>query len=107
MKPAQWLSLALLTVPLLLGGCKGESADKSKGGSVKEYDLQGKVMAVDPNKPAVTLDHEDIPGLMKAMEMEFVVEDAKLLEGIKVGDKVKGRVKKTESFNLITRLEKR
>jgi Cu/Ag efflux protein CusF len=57
-------------------------------------------------KPAVTLDHEDIRGLMKAMQMEFAVEDSKLLEGIKAGELVQGRLKKTESGYVLTRLEK-
>ena len=37
----------------------------------KDYEIKGKVVAVDPIKPAVTLDHEDIPGLMKAMKRAF------------------------------------
>jgi len=55
----------------------------------------------------VTLHHEDIPGLMKAMEMEFRVEDLALLEGIKAGDQVQGRLKKGEAGYTITHLEKR
>jgi hypothetical protein len=44
---------------------------------------------------------------MKAMKMEFDVEDAKLLEGINVGDQIQGRLRKGESGYVITRLEKR
>ena len=44
--------------------------------------------------------------LMKAMQMEFRVEDAKLLEGIKPGDEVKGELVKEDSGPVITRLQK-
>jgi Cu/Ag efflux protein CusF len=91
-----WVLLAVLA------GCTGTPTEKAK-----EYDIKGKVVAIDSKKPAVTLDHEDVPGLMKGMEMEFPVANAKLLEGLKVGDEVQGRLKKAESGYLITQLEKR
>jgi protein SCO1/2 len=96
----QWLLL------LVFLGCKDSGADRSKDPGEKEYDVCGKVVSVDAAKPVVTLDHEDIPGLMKAMEMEFEVKDPKLLEGIKAGDRVQGRLRKGESGYVLTRLEK-
>ena len=65
------------------------------------------LLEADNDAPAVTLDHEDIPGLMKGMKMEFSVADAKVLEGIKAGDEVKGRVKKGPSGYVVTHLERR
>jgi protein SCO1/2 len=107
MKTCQTVWLLVIGLSLTFIGCKDGGGDKSKDAGGKEYDVRGKVMAVNPAKPGVTLDHEDIPGLMKAMKMEFAVEDAKLLEGIKAGDHVQGRLKKAESGYVITRLEKR
>jgi Cu/Ag efflux protein CusF len=93
---------SLLALPLF-AGCSG-SPTTGDGG----YELKGKVVTVDPANKSVTLDHEDIPGLMKAMKMDFPVEDAKLLDGLKPGDLVQGRVKKSDSgAPIITRLEKR
>lgn len=106
MKTFSWLWLVVLVFPLFLTSCKDAASDK-KGAADKQYDVKGKVTAVDPKKPAVTLDHEDIPGLMNGMEMEFRVEDPKLLEGIKAGDQVQGRLKKAEAGYTITHLEKR
>jgi protein SCO1/2 len=103
MKVSRFLALAVLVAAL--AGCTG-GPDK-QGTTERQYDVKGKVVAVDPKKPAVTLDHEDIPGLMKAMEMEFKVTDARLLEGLRAGDQVQGRLKKTDSGYLITHLEKR
>jgi Cu/Ag efflux protein CusF len=107
MKTCPMLWLPVLGLSLALVGCKDGGGDTSKPAGEKEYDVRGKVVAVSPAKPAVTLDHEDIPGLMKAMQMEFRVEDPKLLEGIKAGDQVQGRLKKGDSGYVITRLEKR
>jgi Cu/Ag efflux protein CusF len=39
--------------------------------------------------------------------MEFSVQDEKLLEGLKAGDSVQGKLKKTETGMSITQLEKR
>jgi Cu/Ag efflux protein CusF len=87
-------------------GCKGADEEKAAGAG-REYDIRGKVVEVDAGKPAVTLYHDDIPGLMKAMKMQFSVKDATLLEGIKAGDEVQGRLHKGPSGYVITRLEKR
>ncbi len=90
-----------------LAGCQGGGADRAKSAGEKEYDVRGKVVAVDPARRAMTLDHEDIPGLMKAMQMDFTVDDPKLLEGVQAGDQVQGRLRKGESGYVLTRLEKR
>ena len=107
MKAANVLWLVVLVTPIVLLGCKGNGTGAPKAGASNEYDVRGKVVAMNQTKPAVTLDHEDIPGLMKGMQMEFGVEDPKLLEGIKVGDQVQGRLKKGESAYVLTQLEKR
>jgi Cu/Ag efflux protein CusF len=92
---------------IFLTGCSGETPRKDKEASTRRYEIMGKVVSVDQKKPALRIDHEDIPGLMKAMEMEFDVEDARILDGIKPGDQVKGELVKEKSGYLITRLEKR
>ena len=53
-----------------------------------DYDAKGVVTKIDLKLGSVGLDHEDIPGLMPPMSMEFYVSDKKLLDGLKVGDKV-------------------
>jgi protein SCO1/2 len=107
MKTYQAVWLVVLALSLVLAGCKGGGEGTSKAGGEKLYDVRGKVVAVNTAKPAVTLDHEDIPGLMKGMQMEFGVEDPKLLDGVKPGDQVQGRLKKGESGYVLTQLERR
>jgi len=107
MKSCKTLWFVLPVLPLVLVSCRGAGEDRSKTVGEKQYEVRGKVVTLNPVKPAVTLDHEDIPGLMKAMQMEFGVEDPKLLEGIQIGDQVQGRLKKGESGYVLTQLEKR
>ena len=66
-----------------------------------------KIVAIRPDKEGLTLDHEDIPGLMKGMKMEFLVEDARILEGLQVGDQVQGKLKVESGSQMITELKKR
>ncbi len=53
-----------------------------------DYDGKGVVTKVDLKIGSVELDHEDIPGVMPPMKMEFYVSDKKLLDGLNVGDRV-------------------
>lgn len=79
----------------------------SAGEASKQYPIGGEVVAVNPEKPSVTLDHEEIEGLMKAMQMEFQVDSPQVLEGIQQGDSVQGQLVKKDGEFLITDLKKR
>ncbi len=100
---------ALIVSLLVLAGCQ-KPADKAQPGATaeeKDYDIKGKVTAVASDKTSVTLDHEEIPGLMKAMEMKYPVSDPKVLDGIATGDNVSGRLRAKGTNYTITKLEKR
>jgi Cu/Ag efflux protein CusF len=86
MKLSHWLRLTALLLPWTLAGC-----GKSDTGA-KVYDIKAKVVAIAPDKKAVTLDHEAIPGLMQAMQMDFPVAGAQVLEGIAPNDQVEGKL---------------
>ena len=53
-----------------------------------DYPGKGVVTKIDLQNGSVEMDHEDIKGVMPAMQMEFYVSDKKLLDGLKVGDHV-------------------
>jgi Cu/Ag efflux protein CusF len=104
MKAFRNLWLIAVILPFALIGCEGGASEGKKSGADNLYDIKGKVVAVDAKERTVKLDHEDIPGLMRGMtNMPFTVEDAKLLEGIQVGDEVEGKVRKDY---VITKLKK-
>jgi len=98
------LGFAALFTVLAIAGCSQKSTEKS---AAKVYDIKGKIVAIRPDREGVTLDHEDIPGLMKGMKMEFLVEDARVLEGLQVGDQVQGKLKVESGSQMITELKKR
>ena len=53
------------------------------------YQAVGVVKAIDPKEPIIEIDHENIPGLMPAMQMQFHVKDRTVMEGLAAGDRVK------------------
>jgi protein SCO1/2 len=106
MKTTHGLGLLALSAALSLAGCGGGGSDK-KDAADKQYEVKGKVVAVDAEKKSITLDHEDIPGLMKAMKMPFALENPKVAEGLQPGDRVQGHLQVKSGEYIITHLEKR
>jgi protein SCO1/2 len=101
----KWLSLPALAMSMLaltFASCSKTGDD----GNEKTFDVHGKVISVDLGKKEVTVDHDDIPGLMKAMRMPFKVENARILEGIKAGDQIHGKLKVKDGQQTITELMK-
>ena len=50
---------------------------------------EGKVVATVPNASQIVVEHGEIKGFMEAMTMGYRVDPPSLLEGLKVGDKVR------------------
>ena len=105
MKCLHRFPIALL-VGIVLVGCSSEQPKGKSEPAAKSYEVNGKVVDVAADKRAVTLDHQDIPGLMKAMKMKFQIDDPKILEGIQSGDQVKGHLKVEGAKYVVTHLEK-
>jgi Cu/Ag efflux protein CusF len=74
------LAGAALALALALGGCGGADAGRGQG-VVRQVHGDGRVL----------IEHGDIPGVMKAMTMEFAIEPS-LLSGVEPGDRVDFRV---------------
>jgi Cu/Ag efflux protein CusF len=58
---------------------------------IKRYALRGVVVALDADKSALRVKHEEIPGFMRAMTMQFKV-DAPTLAAAKVGVTLTGQM---------------
>lgn len=67
----------------------------------------GAVRGIDAENARITLEHDEIPGLMTAMTMTFDVADAKLLEGVEVGDEVKFQLRYANGDYTVTELDRR
>ncbi len=60
------------------------------GSTTTRYTLKGVVREVDAAQGIVTIAHDDIPGFMKAMTMDFTPADRSNLGEIREGDRVEG-----------------
>jgi Cu(I)/Ag(I) efflux system periplasmic protein CusF len=67
---------------------------------------EGEVRKIDRDAKKVTLKHGDIKSLeMPPMTMVFQVKDMAMLEGMKVGDKVRFAAEQAKSGYVVTRIE--
>lgn len=70
--------------------------------------VQGEVRKVDRDKGLIVLRHGDLPNLaMPAMTMGFDVADKKMLDGLKVGDKVQFQAEMVQGKAVVTELKRR
>jgi len=92
----------LLGAILLLAACGSEKAEAP----AERWTVKGRIVAVDPVNKYVTIDHEEIPGLMAAMTMPFPVEDVRIMEGLAEGDAVEFVLTRKPSGVTITRITK-
>ena len=60
----------------------------TRANNTREYELQGQILAIHPERREVVIKHGDIKGFMPAMTMPFTVTDAALLTEKKPGDLV-------------------
>lgn len=80
--------LLALLVSLLAAGC---------GSGTKRYEAEGVVFEVNREFRQVLIAHEDIPGLMPAMTMNFDVADPALLDTLKQGQRIRFELEFTGS----------
>jgi len=81
----------LFSAALCLSACAGEPAAEGR-----RYELKGKVVSVDRAKGEAKVEHEDIPGFMPAMVMDFPVRDAEALKVLEAGDRVQAALVVTD-----------
>jgi len=66
-----WLALAALAVGL--AGCSRAHQDPDQAPPAGHYPLTGEVVRVEPARGVLVVRHDEIPGFMPAMTMEFLV----------------------------------
>ena len=71
------------------------------------YKGVGIVKALDPKLPAIEIDHEDIAGLMPAMQMQFPVTERALLNGLAVNDRIDFMVENGTGEMKVTAIKKK
>lgn len=71
------------------------------------YQGVGVVKGLNPKGPAIEIDHEEIVGLMQAMQMEFPVTDVALLSGLAVNDRIDFTVVEKDGEMRVTDIKKK
>jgi protein SCO1/2 len=71
------------------------------------YQGVGVVKSLNPKAPAIEINHGDIEGLMPAMQMEFPVTDASLLNGIAVNDQIDFTIEDKAGVMRVTAIKKK
>ena len=94
--------LAITGVCLLLGltSCSSQPSQDEPpaqqappaAGEPQRHDLRGTVVSIDKAGKSLTVNHEEIPGLMGAMTMPYPVKDESLLDNLSPGDQVNAQV---------------
>jgi protein SCO1/2 len=85
------LAAALIVAALLAApACRRvETPPEAVSASAARYLIQAVIRQINPDKPEMTLEHEEIPGFMAAMTMAFAVKaDPGILRELKVGDRI-------------------
>jgi protein SCO1/2 len=88
-----WMILAM--------GC-GQAAP---GDGVKNYPAHGMVQQVSADRRSVTIHHQNIPGYMMEMTMDFSVKDTNELAGIAAGDEINFTLAVSGDETWVTHLE--
>lgn len=108
MRIAQLLAASALAVASTIAAAQGASKLTQPAASAVAMPLvQGEVRKVDLETGLVVLRHGDIPNLaMPPMTMGFDVVDKKMLDGLKVGDKVRFQAEMVKGKATVTELKR-
>ena len=75
--------------------------------ATRNYTGVGTVKALNLKAPSIEIDHGDIEGLMPAMQMEFDVSDASLLNGLQVNDRIDFTIEDRTGVMRVTAIKKK
>lgn len=70
------------------------------------YTVNGVVASLPPGGKFIIIDHEEIAGLMNAMQMPFYLENPGVAEGIQPEDSIKFTFKTNNGKMIVTNIEK-
>jgi Cu/Ag efflux protein CusF len=97
--------LLLVAIVLATAGCSREEVEPApQEQPAQKWTVKGKLEGMNPEQKTVTINHQDIPGLMAAMTMAFQVEEAGILEGFSEGDAVEFVLEQKPSGLTVTSL---
>lgn len=83
--------IILLFSALLFTACQKPKAPTASA-EAKRYPIKGKVVSVDKAKKKASIAHEEIPGYMEAMTMNFSIKDDWVWDELSKGAEVRGEL---------------
>jgi Cu(I)/Ag(I) efflux system periplasmic protein CusF len=98
-----FFSIVLLT----LSSCATSPGPKEAQQAVSQHQGVGTVIAINPDRPSVEINHQEIEGFMPAMQMEFYVKDKSALDSIKPGDQINFTVEINSGIEVVSAIQKR
>ena len=87
----RYISLLFLTA-LVLAGCQKPQQSDSNSANQKRYEFRGEVVSVDKLKKSAKIDHEEIPGFMEKMTMEFPIHEDWVWEDLVPGVQIRAEL---------------
>ncbi len=79
--------VGIAMVMFVLLGCQSQHSSSQSQPATK-YELRGVIVAVHKDKRELRIKHEDIPGYMRGMTMNFPVRDDAALAALVPGDPI-------------------
>ena len=96
--------LLSILVSLLLAACSRPAPKVTPVSQI--YPVRGTVVSVAPEQKHLRLAHEDIPGFMEAMTMEFDVATSAEIAALLPGDIITGKLEVTETHTTLLAIQK-
>jgi protein SCO1 len=84
--------LIVLLTAMMYTGCQSTASSESDPASQKRYDLRGTIVSVDRLQKRAKIDHEDIPGFMEKMTMDFPIKEDWVWNELKPGALVRAEL---------------
>lgn len=85
-------SLFLLVFVSLFAACKPGTTANSNSAAGERYPIKGKVISVDKAAKTANIQHEEIPGFMPAMTMDFLIKDDWVWDDLHPGSEIRAEL---------------
>lgn len=108
------LAVAAFAAIAIASGCSqpedtdtlSDNTTASQTPGTQIYQAKGVVKSIDKNAREIAIAHEEIPGLMSAMTMDFAVKDPAMLETVAPGDAVDFELERSGQGLTVTKIMK-
>src|SRR5690606_11973801 len=86
-------TILFILAAFLLSSCSAPPKEEPKNpANVKRHELKGRVVSVDKAKKTASIDHEEVPGYMDAMTMDFPIKEDHVFEELKPGVEIQAEL---------------